>query len=45
MGLYVYAYQARQFRYDRTWLKGYEMQNNPMTNQAGHLVYYWLTKG
>jgi len=44
MGLYAYTYQARQFRYDRTWLKGYEMQNNPMTNQAGHLVYYWLTK-
>jgi len=45
MGLYVYLYQVKQLRFDRTWLKGYASQENPITNQAGHLLFYWLTKG
>jgi hypothetical protein len=45
MGLYVYTYQAREFWFFRSWLKGYEMQENPMIGGAGEHVFYWLTKG
>jgi ABC-type transport system substrate-binding protein len=45
MGLYVYLYQVKQLRFDRTWLEGYGSQENPVTNQAGHFLFYWLTKG
>ena len=44
MGLYVYTYQARQFWFFRSWLKGYEMEENPMIGGAGEHVFYWLTK-
>jgi len=47
MGLYVYVYQARQLLYFRSWLKGYEMQENPISEGAydPDLLFYWLTKG
>jgi peptide/nickel transport system substrate-binding protein len=44
MGLYVYVYQARQLWYFRSWLKGYEMQVNPIIGGGGALLFYWLTK-
>jgi ABC-type transport system substrate-binding protein len=44
MGLYVYVYQANQLWYFRTWLKGYEMQENPMIGGGPELVFYWLSK-
>jgi ABC-type transport system substrate-binding protein len=44
MGLYVYIYQTRAFWYFRSWLKGYEMQENPIMGGAVDLVFYWLTK-
>jgi ABC-type transport system substrate-binding protein len=44
MGFYVYVYQARQLWYFRSWLKGYEMQGNPMIGGADDLLFYWLTK-
>jgi ABC-type transport system substrate-binding protein len=44
MGLYVYIYQTRAFWFFRSWLKGYEMQENPITGGAVDLVFYWLTK-
>jgi len=45
MGLYVYVYQAQQFWYFRSWLKGYGMQENPIIGSSSDLVFYWLTKG
>jgi ABC-type transport system substrate-binding protein len=45
MGLYVYIYQAEQIWYFRSWLKGYEMQENPMIAGSRVLFCYWLTKG
>jgi ABC-type transport system substrate-binding protein len=42
MGLYVYVYQARQFLYFRSWLKGYEMQRNPI--MSNDLWFFWLSK-
>jgi len=42
MGLDVYVYQGEAFWYFRSWLKGYEMQENPIT--VGDLLYYWVTK-
>ena len=42
MGLYVYIYQAQNFLFMRSWLKGYEMQTNPII--SGTFLYYWLTK-
>jgi ABC-type transport system substrate-binding protein len=44
MGLYVYIYQTRAFWFFRTWLKGYQMQENPIIGGAVDLVFYWLTK-
>jgi hypothetical protein len=44
MGLDVYIYQGRGFWYLRSWMKGYEMEENPMTGGEGTLVYYWMTK-
>jgi hypothetical protein len=45
MGLYVYVYQYQQFWFFRSWLKGYEMQENPIVGSSSDLVFYWLTKG
>jgi hypothetical protein len=45
MGLYIYVYQAEAIWYFRSWLKGYEMQENPMIGAVYVLVFYWLTKG
>jgi ABC-type transport system substrate-binding protein len=45
MGLDVYVYQGRCFWFFRSWLKGYEMQENPITGGDYTLLYYWLTKG
>jgi ABC-type transport system substrate-binding protein len=42
MGLDVYVYQATAFWYFRSWLKGYERQENPITVDT--LLYYWVTK-
>jgi ABC-type transport system substrate-binding protein len=44
MGLYVNVYQGRQFFYFRSWLKGFEMQQNPIIGGCGDLLFYWLTK-
>jgi len=44
MGLHVYVSQARQFWYFRSWLKGYEMQENPTIGGGGTLIFYWLHK-
>jgi ABC-type transport system substrate-binding protein len=46
MGLYVYLYQTRQFWYWRSWLKGAEMQENPVIggSPTPDLLFYWLTK-
>jgi ABC-type transport system substrate-binding protein len=44
MGLYAYVYQARQMWYFRSWLKGYETQENPMIGGGWDLLFYWLTK-
>jgi hypothetical protein len=44
MGLYVYVYQAGDFWYWRSWLKGYEMQENPAIGGSGTLLFFWLTK-
>jgi ABC-type transport system substrate-binding protein len=44
MGLYVYIYQPRQFWYFRSWLMGYEMQENPIIAGEMDLLFYWLTK-
>jgi ABC-type transport system substrate-binding protein len=45
MGLYVYVYQTRWFWYWRSWLKGYENEENPTIGGGGSLLFYWLTKG
>ena len=45
MGLYVFVYQYSAFWYWRSWLKGYEVQENPIIGAAGDLLFYWLTKG
>ena len=45
MGLYAFTYQLRQFWYWRSWLKGYELQENPIIGAAGDILFYWLTKG
>jgi hypothetical protein len=42
MGLYAYLYQGRDYRYFRSWIKGYELNENPT---ASGLMYYWVTKG
>jgi ABC-type transport system substrate-binding protein len=44
MGLYVNIYQIQQLLYFRSWLKGYEMQENPISGASWNLLYYWLTK-
>ena len=44
MGLYAYLYQCGEFWYFRSWLKGYQMQENPIVNGCASLVFYWLTK-
>jgi len=44
MGLYVYVYQAQQLWYFRSWLKGYEMQENQILGGDRILLYYWLSK-
>ena len=45
MGLYAYVYQYEQFWFFRSWLKGYQMQENPIVGSSSDLVFYWLTKG
>jgi hypothetical protein len=45
MGLYVYTYQVRQLWYWRSWLKGYQLQENPVIGGGAALLFYWLTKG
>jgi ABC-type transport system substrate-binding protein len=45
MGLHAYVVQARQLWYFRSWLKGYEMQENPTIGGGGTLIFYWLHKG
>jgi hypothetical protein len=45
MGLFVYVCQYDGIWYFRSWLKGYEMQENPMIGADYDLVFYWLTKG
>ena len=42
MGLDVYVYQSEAFWYFRSWLKGYEMEENPIS--VGTLLYFWVTK-
>jgi ABC-type transport system substrate-binding protein len=44
LGLYVYIYQGRSFWYARTWMKGFDLEENPMTGAEGVLVYYWVSK-
>jgi ABC-type transport system substrate-binding protein len=44
MGLYAYMNQAQAFWFFRSWLKGYEMQENPMIGGEIDLLFYWLTK-
>jgi ABC-type transport system substrate-binding protein len=45
MGLYVNVYQAEAFWYFRSWLKGYELQDNPIISSGGKvLLFYWLAK-
>jgi ABC-type transport system substrate-binding protein len=45
MGLYVNVYQAQAVWYFRSWLKGYEMQENPIISSGGKiLLFYALTK-
>jgi hypothetical protein len=44
MGLHAYVYQARQLWYFRSWLKGYETQENPTIGGGGTLLFYWLYK-
>ena len=45
MGLYVYVYQANMIWFFRSWLKGYQMQENPMVGGVGDPLFYWMTKG
>jgi peptide/nickel transport system substrate-binding protein len=45
MGLIVYVYQVQQFWFFRSWLGGYQYQENPMLGGVGDLLYFWLTKG
>jgi len=45
MGLYVYVYQARMIWFFRSWLKGYDMQENPMIGAVDEPLFYWMTKG
>jgi hypothetical protein len=45
MGLYSYVYQARQFWYWRSWLKGYELQESLIIGACSDLLFCWLTKG
>jgi ABC-type transport system substrate-binding protein len=42
MGLDVYVYQSTAFWFFRSWLKGYDMQENPIS--VGTLLYYWIQK-
>jgi hypothetical protein len=44
MGLDTYVYQGRCFWYFRSWLKGYQLQENPITGGDYTLLYYWLRK-
>jgi hypothetical protein len=46
MGLYAYVYQAQQLLYFRSWMKGYEMQENPIVGGSydPDLLFYWLVK-
>jgi len=45
LGLYVYVYQVRQLWYWRSWLKGYDLQENPVIGGGAALLFYWLRKG
>jgi len=45
MGLYVFVYQVQMLWYWRSWLKGYELQENLIIGAGGDLLFYWLTKG
>jgi len=46
MGLCVYIYQGRGLWYWRSWLKGYEMQENPMFGGEVFpvMLFYWVSK-
>jgi len=44
MGLYVYTGQVHVTWSFRSWLKGYGMQENPMSGGVGDLLFFWLTK-
>jgi ABC-type transport system substrate-binding protein len=47
MGLYLYLYQEDTSLYFRSWVKGYEMEENPISAGGGSpdFQFYWLTKG
>jgi ABC-type transport system substrate-binding protein len=44
MGLYVYTEEEESFWYWRSWLHGYQYQENPLIGAFGDLVYVWLSK-
>jgi ABC-type transport system substrate-binding protein len=44
MGLYVYVCQLQELWYWRSWLKGYQMQENPAVGGSGSLLFFWLSK-
>ena len=44
MGLYAYVHQEQRLWCFRSWLKGYEMQENPMIGGWNDLLFYWLSK-
>jgi len=44
LGLYAWLFQSDEFWYWRSWMKGYELQENPEIGGVGLLVFYWVTK-
>jgi ABC-type transport system substrate-binding protein len=45
LGLYVNVILINQFWYFRSWLNGYQAEENAMYNGAGGITFFWLTKG
>jgi ABC-type transport system substrate-binding protein len=45
MGLYVNVYQGRALWYWRSWMHGYELQENFVIGSEGEILFFWLTKG
>jgi hypothetical protein len=44
MVLYGYTYENEFFWYWRSWLSGYQYQENPMIGAFADLAYFWLMK-